>query len=153
MSLKSILIHPHLTDVHKTSLEIRRLVESMVKARTNALPPPKFPRIDLPPPSNQESQDEYGGFDLDINDPALIAALGEDLSTNTEDLRNLDEELCKVPSSTQFVQTNASSTSRLLGLQTYPGCCGGRFTSLLRLLPKPTSMLEAGKSTPGSSVG
>lgn len=146
-------MHPHLTDVHKTSLEIRRLIESMIKARIDALPPPEFPRIDPPAPGNQESQDEYGGFDLDINDPALIAALGEDLPNNLNDLRNQDEELCKVNSSIKFPRTNTSSTSRSSELRTYPGCCGGHFTSLSRLLLKPTLMLEGGKRTSGFSVG
>ncbi len=65
-------------------------------ARTSVLPPPERPLL----PStieSQESQDEYGMFDLDMNDPDLLAALGENSPpTATYDFKPKDQALSKV---------------------------------------------------------
>lgn len=47
----------------------------MLDARGVVMPPPERPQ--LAPIESQESQDDYGDFDFDLSDPALLAALGD----------------------------------------------------------------------------
>lgn len=47
----------------------------MLDARAVVMPPPERPQ--LAPIESQESQDDYGDFDFDFSDPALLAALGD----------------------------------------------------------------------------
>ncbi len=65
-----------LTSVVTTSLEIQKLVQSFLDVRASVMPAPRRPAL---APSHttvtEESQDEFGDFDLDFDDPELIAAL------------------------------------------------------------------------------
>lgn len=76
MSLSQILLNQPLTSVSRTSEEIRRTLQCFLEARKLTIPAPERPRL-APIPAAQESQEEYGVFDLDYDDPALLAALGE----------------------------------------------------------------------------
>jgi len=63
----------------RTGIEIRRLVQSYLNARAAVIPPPQLQcSISAPCDENQESQDEYGALELDLNDPELLAALGDE---------------------------------------------------------------------------
>ena len=73
----------NLTQVRTTALEIRRLVQAFLNARQTAMPasqrhPVVAPRAE----DSQESQEDYGTFDLDLNDPELQAALGDDMESS-----------------------------------------------------------------------
>ncbi|SJL03746.1 uncharacterized protein ARMOST_07103 [Armillaria ostoyae] len=76
--------------------EIMDVLARFFDARTSVLPPPERPSL----PStieSQESQDEYGMFDLDMNDPDLLAALGGNSPpTATCDFKSKDQALSKV---------------------------------------------------------
>lgn len=57
-------------------MEILKLLLSFLDARNRIVPPSRRPALAaLAEMETQESQDEYGPFDIDINDPDLIAAL------------------------------------------------------------------------------
>ncbi|KAF7430537.1 hypothetical protein PC9H_006245 [Pleurotus ostreatus] len=58
----------------------RRLLLSFLEARDAVMPAPQRPV--LVTIESQESQDEYGGFDLDVEDPEFLAAMGEGEQTN-----------------------------------------------------------------------
>ena len=59
-----------------TRMEILKFLHSFLNARDEVIPPPRRPALaPLCEAETQESQDEYGAFDIDINDPDLIAAL------------------------------------------------------------------------------
>ncbi|KAF4593295.1 hypothetical protein EYR38_009009 [Pleurotus pulmonarius] len=53
----------------------RKLLLSFLEARDAVMPAPQRPT--LVAIESQESQDEYGGFDLDVEDPEFLAAMGE----------------------------------------------------------------------------
>ena len=64
----------------KAALEMRRLLQAFLNARTAIMPMPQRPRVlpsVVPGGDNQESQDDYGTFELDLNDPELLAALSD----------------------------------------------------------------------------
>ncbi|KAK0501278.1 Mus7/MMS22 family-domain-containing protein [Armillaria luteobubalina] len=75
--------------------EIVDILARFFDARISVLPPPERPLL----PStieSQESQDEYGMFDLDMNDPDLLAALGENSPPiATCDFKSKDQALSK----------------------------------------------------------
>ncbi|KAK0202807.1 Mus7/MMS22 family-domain-containing protein [Desarmillaria ectypa] len=74
--------------------EIVDILVRFFDARASVLPPPERPSV----PStieSQESQDEYGMFDLDMDDPALLAALGEKPLPTTCDPKSKDQALYK----------------------------------------------------------
>lgn len=77
MSLSQILLNQPLTSVARTSEEIRRTLHCFLEVRKLTIPAPERPRL-APIPTAQESQEEYGVFDMDYDDPALLAALGGD---------------------------------------------------------------------------
>jgi hypothetical protein len=70
----------NLAHVGKTGLEIRRLVQAFLDARQAAMPAPqRHPgAVLVGDQESQESQEDYGIFDLDLDDPELQAALGND---------------------------------------------------------------------------
>lgn len=65
----------NLTAVATTRTEIRKLVQAFLNVRATVIPKPPRPR----PASeeSQESQEDYGDFDLNLDDPELLAALGD----------------------------------------------------------------------------
>jgi hypothetical protein len=72
----------NLTHVSKTGLEIRRLVQAFLDARREVMPAPQHHHVAAQ--ENQESQDDYGAFDLDLDDPELQAALGDNVDSSNE---------------------------------------------------------------------
>lgn len=61
------------------------------------LPPPtRPPLVPVRVQESQESQDEYDGIDLDFDDPALRAALGDDIRLTLTDYKPKEEALRKV---------------------------------------------------------
>ncbi|OBZ69025.1 hypothetical protein A0H81_11232 [Grifola frondosa] len=79
-----------------TGMEIRRLVQAFLDARAKVVPRPARPR----PPvveETEESQEDYGHFDLDLNDPELLAALGgnEDSSSATAN-KEKEKIVCEI---------------------------------------------------------
>ncbi|CAL1712168.1 unnamed protein product [Somion occarium] len=79
-------IETDLTSVSKIRTEVRRLVHEFLRARAAVIPKPvrsRKPSVVLE--ESQESQDDYGQFDIDLNDPELLAALGESNSSSLSD--------------------------------------------------------------------
>lgn len=56
---------------HRTGLEICSCVQKFLSARATVIPLPAIPKPRLE--ESQESQDDYGEYDLDMNDPNLLA--------------------------------------------------------------------------------
>ncbi|KAH7914631.1 Mus7/MMS22 family-domain-containing protein [Hygrophoropsis aurantiaca] len=79
----------------RTGTELRQLVQSFLNARSQALPKPHFPQP-KPEVESQESQDEYGQFSLDFNDPELLAALGDAGPPTIAEYKSQEEAVCKV---------------------------------------------------------
>lgn len=103
----------NLSNGAKTGVEIRRLVQAFLDARAAAMPEPSRPRL-RSMADNQESQDEYGMLDLDLDDPELLAALGEE----PQDLQATDNKVkearvCKVRFSLYLVCLTNSSLQKL----------------------------------------
>lgn len=72
------------------------MVKAFLDARIRALPRPSATPVPLTA-DNQESQDEYDKFFMDLNDPAILAAFGDEpaQATGTE-LKEKEEAVCKV---------------------------------------------------------
>lgn len=59
-------------------MEIRKLLQAFLDARNSALGPRYVPENAAPlPNSDTQESDDYGMFSLDLNDPRVLAALGE----------------------------------------------------------------------------
>jgi hypothetical protein len=97
-SFSRILLNTSLTNINKTAHEVLGLAKNLLGARAMILPPPARPALaPLRVQESQESQDEYGGIDLDFDDPALRAALGDDVQlTIPIDYTAKEEALRKV---------------------------------------------------------
>ena len=97
--VKRVIDSKELTSIVTTSLEIRKLVQAFLHARSLVVLPR---RCIVPQPltsESQESQDEFGKFDLDLDDPELINALennGDSLVA--DDRRLVDARVAKVSS-------------------------------------------------------
>ena len=61
-----------------TNNEIRTFVQTFLDARGRVIPRPHRPPPRAAVEDSQDSQDDYGQFDIDLDDPELLAALGED---------------------------------------------------------------------------
>ncbi|PCH39845.1 hypothetical protein WOLCODRAFT_142800 [Wolfiporia cocos MD-104 SS10] len=87
-----------LTLVPTTRVEIRKLVQAFLDARAAVIPKPSRHRLAAAPTEeSQESQDDYGLFDLDMDDPELLAALGEaDKSHTLQENKRKDEIVCEI---------------------------------------------------------
>lgn len=78
-----------------TTLEMRMLVQAFLKARNAVLPRPLIRHAH--PVAQEESQEDYGDFGFNLEDPAVAAALGiGDTDTGDPWLRTQEEETCKV---------------------------------------------------------
>lgn len=78
-----------------TALEMRMLVQAFLKARNAVLPRPIIRRA--PPVVQEESQEDYGDFGFDLDDPAVAAALGVgDQTEDTQEIKKKEEDTCKV---------------------------------------------------------
>lgn len=60
-----------------TGIEIQRLAQTFLNVRAAYMPTPRRPTIHAATEDSQESQDYFGMFDIDLNDPDLQAALGD----------------------------------------------------------------------------
>ena len=61
-----------------TGIEIQRLVQTFLNVRAAYMPKPRRPTVHIAAEDSQESQDYFGMFDLDLDDPDLQAALGDE---------------------------------------------------------------------------
>ncbi|KAG2141299.1 Mus7/MMS22 family-domain-containing protein, partial [Suillus clintonianus] len=79
-----------------SSAACQEVVSAFLDARMKALPRPVAPPI-LPSVDNQESQDEYDKFFIDLNDPEILAALGDEpAQTSGMEWKRKEEAVCKV---------------------------------------------------------
>ncbi|EIN06032.1 hypothetical protein PUNSTDRAFT_145408 [Punctularia strigosozonata HHB-11173 SS5] len=62
-----------LVDLRSTGYAVRSLVQAFLDARSAYMPKPRRPRKT----HHSEDSQEYDDFELDLNDPALLVALGE----------------------------------------------------------------------------
>jgi hypothetical protein len=74
--MSRILSSPLAKD-HRTGLEICKCIQSFLVARRAIIPLPPVPKPAIKQQESQESQDEYGNGDLDLNDPALLDFLAD----------------------------------------------------------------------------
>ncbi|KAF8579909.1 hypothetical protein K439DRAFT_1394210 [Ramaria rubella] len=73
----SRLLSSPLAKDHRTGLEICKCIQSFLKARRAFISIPPIPRSTVQRVETQESQDEFGDDGFDLNDPELLALLGE----------------------------------------------------------------------------
>ncbi|KAG2068935.1 hypothetical protein BDR04DRAFT_1157335 [Suillus decipiens] len=79
-----------------SSAACQEVVSAFLDARMKALPRPTAPPIS-PSVDNQESQDEYDKFFIDLNDPEILAALGDEpAQTSGMEWKRKEEAVCKV---------------------------------------------------------
>ncbi|KAG2355797.1 methyl methanesulfonate-sensitivity protein 22 [Suillus spraguei] len=79
-----------------SSAACQEVVSAFLDARMRALPRPTAPPIS-PSVDNQESQDEYDKFFIDLNDPEILAALGDEpAQTSGMEWKQKEEAVCKV---------------------------------------------------------
>jgi hypothetical protein len=79
-----------------SSAACQEVVSTFLDARMRALPRPTAPPISLSI-DNQESQDEYDKFFIDLNDPEILAALGDEpAQTSGMEWKRKEEAVCKV---------------------------------------------------------
>ncbi|KAG1876642.1 Mus7/MMS22 family-domain-containing protein [Suillus subalutaceus] len=79
-----------------SSAACQEMVSAFLDARMRALPRPTAPPIS-PSVDNQESQDEYDKFFIDLNDPEILAALGDEpAQTSGMEWKRKEEAVCKV---------------------------------------------------------
>lgn len=96
-SFIQLLTTPSLTNDEKTTKEVFGLASNFFSMRVAALPPPTRPPFaPRRTQESQESQDEYGAIEFDFDDPALLAALGDDVALSASNHRPLEEALVKV---------------------------------------------------------
>ncbi|KAG1734801.1 Mus7/MMS22 family-domain-containing protein [Suillus lakei] len=81
---------------NESSAACQEVVSAFLDARMRALPRPTAPPIS-PSVDNQESQDEYDKFFIDLNDPEILAALGDEpAQTSGMEGKRKEEAVCKV---------------------------------------------------------
>ncbi|GJJ11453.1 hypothetical protein Clacol_005686 [Clathrus columnatus] len=68
--MPQILSSPLIKD-HRTGLEICSCIQRFLAVRADVIPLPTLPKPRLE--ESQESQDDYGDYELDMNDPTLLA--------------------------------------------------------------------------------
>ncbi|KAG1760863.1 Mus7/MMS22 family-domain-containing protein [Suillus occidentalis] len=80
---------------NNSSAACQEVVSAFLDARMKALPRPTVPPI--LPSVDQESQDEYDKFFIDLNDPEILAALGDEpVQTSGMEWKRKEEAVCKV---------------------------------------------------------
>lgn len=80
-----------------TGIEIQRLVQTFLNVRATYMPKPRRPTIHAATEDSQESQDYFGMFDIDLDDPDLQAALGDESeSPEAKDVARKDKLLAEV---------------------------------------------------------
>ena len=79
-----------------TSNEIRTFVQAFLDARGRVIPRPRRPLPRVTVEDSQDSQDDYGQFDIDLDDPELLAALGEDAGpSDYKENKEKDKIVCE----------------------------------------------------------
>jgi hypothetical protein len=79
-----------------SSAACQEVVSAFLDARMKVLPRPTVPPT-LPSVDNQESQDEYDKPFIDLNDPEILAALGDEpAQTSGMEWKRKEEAVCKV---------------------------------------------------------
>ncbi|KAI0769083.1 Mus7/MMS22 family-domain-containing protein [Trametes elegans] len=73
-----------LTSVVTTGDQIRRFVQAFLDVRSRVIPKPRRPQPRVIAEDSQESQYDYDQFDLDLDDPELLAALGVDVGPSEQ---------------------------------------------------------------------
>ncbi|KAI0712388.1 methyl methanesulfonate-sensitivity protein 22 [Earliella scabrosa] len=84
----------NLSTISSTGDEIRRLVQAFLDARSLVIPKRRRPQRRVVVDESQDSQD-YGHFELDMNDPALIAALDGGVSNHDEN-QEKEKVVCEI---------------------------------------------------------
>ena len=80
-----------------TGIEIQRLVQTFLNVRASYMPKPRRPTIHAATEDSQESQDYFGMFDIDLDDPDLQAALGDEAeSPEAKEASRKDKLLAEV---------------------------------------------------------
>ena len=80
-----------------TGIEIQRLVQTFLNVRAAFMPKPRRPTIHAATEDSQESQDYFGMFDIDLDDPDLQAALGDEAeSPEAKEVHRKDKLLAEV---------------------------------------------------------
>ena len=80
-----------------TGIEIQRLVQTFLDVRAAYFPTPRRPTIHPATEDSQESQDYFGMFDIDLDDPDLQAALGDEPeSPEAKEVARKDKLLAEV---------------------------------------------------------
>jgi len=80
-----------------TGIEIQRLVQTFLNVRAAYMPKLRRPTIHAATEDSQESQDYFGMFDIDLDDPDLQAALGDEAeSPEAKEVARKDKLLAEV---------------------------------------------------------
>jgi len=80
-----------------TGIEIQRLVQTFLNIRAAHMPKLRRPTIHAATEDSQESQDYFGMFDLDLDDPDLQAVLGDGAeSPGVKEVARKDKLLAEV---------------------------------------------------------
>ena len=80
-----------------TGIEIQRLVQTFLNIRAAYMPKLRRPTIHIATEDSQESQDYFGMFDIDLDDPDLQAALGDEAeSPEAKEVARKDKLLAEV---------------------------------------------------------
>ncbi|OSC97472.1 hypothetical protein PYCCODRAFT_1377056 [Trametes coccinea BRFM310] len=86
-----------LSTVLSTGDQIRRFVQAFLDARALVIPKPRRPQLKVIAEDSQESQYDYDQFDLDLDDPDLLAALGEGVgSSEASENKEKDKIVCEI---------------------------------------------------------
>ena len=84
-----------------TGIGIQRLVQTFLNVRAAYMPKPRRPTIHTATEDSQESQDYFGMFDIDLDDPDLQAALGDEAeSPEAKEAYRKDKLLAEVVQNT-----------------------------------------------------
>ncbi|KAI0357556.1 hypothetical protein OH77DRAFT_1510566 [Trametes cingulata] len=85
-----------LSSVLSTGDQIRRFVQAFLDARARVIPKPRRPTPRIIAEDSQESQYDYEQFELDLDDPELLAALGEDPAASAQsENKEKDKRVCQ----------------------------------------------------------
>lgn len=122
-SLDKILQSSLSTDV-RTNVEIRKLLQAFLDARTSALGPRYVPENAAPlPSSDTQESDDYGMFSLDLNDPRVLAALGEVEKTPEMEMEERVAKTVKTtlsPAIFRFIQRHFGDIAQHHGRESTP---------------------------------
>ena len=100
--------------------QVRYLVEIFLDARSLVIPKPRRPprpTLAVREESQEESQEGYNNFDLDLNDPELWAALeGSDISPLSDELSSKERRVAEVICYISYIMTPTNRYSYMFQL-------------------------------------